>query len=320
MAAEGHQIIGAGRAGPGNFDRNLFENFVNFDLGEKPDITEHLMSADAVVHLAARVHVFEKTKDEALAMHRLINAEGTRRLAEQAAQTGVKKFIFVSSISVNGPSSDSVPFTETSTPNPAGPYGISKLEAENAVREVCARSDMKYAILRPPLVYGPGATANMHRLVKATYMRFPFPLFGVKTRRSFIYIDNLSDVIAFCLDKQTRSDTFLVSDGEPVLTTAMIKMIGKYMGRQARFFWMPQVLLKAAANAVGKGEELRRFVQNCEVDSSKIFSLGWRPVATMDMGIRKTVEHFLAQEAKRKASPELLTSAEALQVKTKHVQ
>jgi nucleoside-diphosphate-sugar epimerase len=245
---------------------------------------------DAVLHLAARVHVLSDNADAAAAFQR-VNVEGTVRLASAAKKARVKHFVFVSSIGVNGNQTLSEPFSEQSPPAPIGPYARSKWEAEQALAETLKRSGTALTIIRPPLIYGPGAPGNCVRLRKLAEKGLPLPIGRVSNKRSVISVANLDDFFVHVLENPAaRDELFLVSDGEDVSTPDLLRKIAHAMNRSSRLLPFPVPILKAAATAAGKRNEFERLTASLQVDSSKARELlGWKPVESLDQGIHRWI-------------------------------
>ena len=254
------------------------------------DADRDFEGVDTVIHLAGRAHVMNDTVIDSLDVFRRINVAGTERLARAAARAGVKKFIFISSIKVNGESSQS-PYTEKDMPAPKDPYGISKYEAEQALTSIAAETGLKMVILRPPLVYGPGVKANFKSLIRIVTSGLPLPFKSTHNRRSFIYLGNLTDAIfTSVVHSKAAGETFLVSDGQDVSTPDLIKMIACAMNKKVVLFSLQPSILKALCKIVGKTEELEKLTGSLLVDSSKIRNLlSWKPPFTLEEGIRETV-------------------------------
>lgn len=270
------------------------EDFVIGDLGPATVWDWALRGADAVIHLAARAHMMHDTATEPLAEYRRINVHATRALAEAAGKAGVRRFIFLSSIKVNGEATAAQSFSEDDTPHPQDHYGISKWEAEQALRESTAASGMEAVVLRAPLLYGPGVKGNFLDLIRAVERGFPLPLASVHNRRSLLYVDNLADAIILCLDHPAAAGkTYLVADDDGVSTPDLIRAITHACDRPARLFPFPLSLLKLAAAAIGKSAAVSRLLGSLQVDSGKIRGeLGWRPRCDMDRGLRQTAEWY----------------------------
>ena len=262
------------------------------DLSAQTDWTVALAGADAVVHLAARVHVMRDTVRDPLAEFRRVNTEGTLNLARQAAAAGVKRFVFISSLKVNGEvTQPGHAFTEDDVSSPQDAYGQSKQEAEQGLRQIASTTGMEVVIIRPPLVYGPGVKANFASLMRAVQRGWPLPLGAVLNQRSFVALDNLVDLIVTCITHpRAANQTFLVSDGKDLSTPDLIKRMARAMNRPARLMPVPVWALKAGASLLGKGDEVQRLCGNLQVDISKARSLlGWVPPVSVEEGLRRAV-------------------------------
>lgn len=259
-------------------------------LGPDADWSAVLTGADVVVHAAAHVHVEAADDEAARSAFRLANVEGTRRLAEQAAAAGVRRFVFISSIGVNGPRTDH-PLSENDTPAPEGPYAWSKFEAEQVLSEVAARTGMQWVTVRPPLVYGPAAPGNFSRLVRWTARGLPLPLGAVNNRRTLIAIDNLVDLIVTCLRSEAAAgQLFLAGDSESLSTPELLRVVAQAQGRRVRLFPVPVALLRAAAALVGRSADIERLCGNLEVDIGKARRvLGWTPPLSTHDALRRAV-------------------------------
>lgn len=252
-------------------------------------------AVDVVIHCAARVHFMKDDPVRALSEFRRVNVAGTETLIKAAAQAGVKRFIFLSSVKVQGEHSmPGQPFRETDSPAPADPYGLSKLEAESAVRSVASAEGMEFVIIRPPLVYGPGVKANFLSMMKWLHRRVPLPLGAIHNKRSLVAIDNLVDLIVTCMHHPAAANqVFLVSDGEDFSTTELLQRLGHSLGKPARLLPVPMSLFKAGATLVGKREVAQRLCGSLQVDISKSWELlGWAPPVSADEAMRRTAEVF----------------------------
>ena len=277
------------------------QNVVVGDIGSDTDWSAALTGVDCVIHCAARAHVTNETEADALAAYRAVNVEGTRRLAEQAAAAGVRRLVFLSSVKVDGESTDGLPgpFRSGSprgyAPRDDGklqdPYGISKREAEDALWEISTKTGLEVVVIRPPLVYGPGAKGNLARLLKLVRSGVPLPLGAVQNKRSLIGLDNLVDLLIRCVDHPAAAgQTFLVSDGEDLSTPDLLRHMAAAMGRSARLFPVPVSLLRLAGSALGKRAEIDRLVGSLQIDSSHTRQvLGWAPPVSVQEGIRRMV-------------------------------
>ena len=252
-----------------------------------------LGNASVLIHLAARVHVMRNTAVDTLAAFRSMNAQGTLNLCRQAAAAGVKRFVFISSVKVNGESTSPVQvFNENDVPNPQDAYGQSKLEAEEGLRQISAETGIEVVIIRPPLVYGPGVKANFAALMRAVQKGWPLPLGAVHNQRSLIALDNLVDFIITCISHPLAANqTFVVSDGQDLSTTELLKGMAKAAGVPSRLLPIPVWALQAAASVLGKGEVIQRLCGNLQVDISKARNLlGWVPPISVEEGLRRAMQ------------------------------
>ena len=266
------------------------EGVVVGSIDTSTDWTAALAGCDAVVHLAARVHVMRDQASDAVTLLREVNTEGTLNLARQAASGGVKRFIFVSSIKVNGEGSDS-PYREVDPADPKDAYAVSKWEAEQGLIAIASETRMEVVILRPPLVYGPGVKANFLQLIKALRRGWPLPLGGIHNRRSLLYLGNLVDAIRLCLEHPAATgQTFLIDDGAPVSTPELVRALADAMGRPAWLVPVPVVLLELLGRLLGRREITARLTASLWVDSTAIrSSLGWTPPFSMADGLAATL-------------------------------
>ncbi|NMG33884.1 NAD-dependent epimerase/dehydratase family protein [Azoarcus sp. TTM-91] len=261
------------------------------------DWSEALRGAHAVIHAAARVHVMNDASPDPLAEFRAVNVEGTLRLAQQAVEAGVKQFVLVSSIKVNGERSmPGRPFIEDDPAAPEEPYSISKHEAEVGVRALAAGSGMSVTVVRPPLVYGPGVKANFERMMNWVARGVPLPLGCIENRRSFVGLTNLADLLCLCATHPAAEGrTFLAADGEDISTTELLLRLGRALGRPARLLPVPPVVLAGCFRAIGKAEVAGRLLDSLQVDASAARRiLGWKPPRTVDEELEATARHFLA--------------------------
>ena len=270
---------------------NNAEVVVVGEIDGNTDWTNALPSVDVVIHLAARVHVMKENFANPLAEFRKVNVEGTRHLAQSAANTGVKRFVYVSSVKVNGEQTDLSPFTELDIPNPQDPYGVSKLEAEQALHKISAETNLEVVIVRSPLVYGANVKGNFAQMIKVLAKGIPLPLSAVRNLRSLVYIENLVSALILCsTHPNAAGKAYLVSDGEDISTAELLRQLGEAMGQPARLFSCSPTLLKLAGRLIGKSEQLDRLLGSLQVDSSKIRKeLGWVPIVSFAEGIKKTV-------------------------------
>lgn len=274
------------------FDRTLyFETF-----NSKTDFGKALDNIDVVVHLAGCAHVATKFDYDRHEEFMDINFHGTRNLAEQSVQKGVKRFVFISSIGVNGKSTKpGVVLTEKDGESPYNSYTVSKLKAEQALRKIEKETGMEVVIIRPPLVYGPGVKANFLKLLNFVNSELPFPFAGVQNKRSFIAIDNMVDAIARCAaHEKAGGKTFFVSDDQSLSTSQLIEKISTAMGVNFRLFHFPPSIFKMILTVLGKKNIYNQLWEDLAIDSASIREhLGWRPKIGVDEGIRKTVHWYL---------------------------
>ena len=303
------------------------ESAVVGNIDASTDWSLALTGIDVVVHLAARVHIMNETAADPMAAFREVNVDGTRHLAEEAAKAGVKRFVFISSIKVNGEatlqsrgrrSEDgsqtteasnerpgtksrglsarnlSAAFSERDTPHPEDPYGRSKYEAELVLREIEASTGMEVVILRPPLLYGPGVKANFLKLIQLVDKGIPLPLGGVKNKRSLLSLSNFSDVISKCVtDPRAGGQTFTVCDGDDVSSGELVERIAKALGKNPRLLPVPEWLMKFAGKLTGKSEQVQRLCSSLQVDSSHVReTLDWNPPVTMDEELLRVAEWY----------------------------
>lgn len=252
--------------------------------------------ADVVVHLAARVHVMDDQSRDPLAMFRAMNVAATINLARQAARCGVKRFIFVSSAKVNGDVSRNSPFSVFDQAAPAEPYGVSKMEAEQALRAFSETSSMQLVIVRPPLVYGPGVRANFRRLMQLAKLRIVLPFASINNRRSMVALDNLVDLLITCAQHPAASgQTFMASDCDDVSTPELFRMLAHGMGRRTCLLPCPVGILHRAAGLLGQSATASRLFDSFQLDMRHTIStLGWAPVVSVQQAINDTCTHFMA--------------------------
>jgi nucleoside-diphosphate-sugar epimerase/lipopolysaccharide/colanic/teichoic acid biosynthesis glycosyltransferase len=252
-----------------------------------------LWGVDTVLHCAARTHVMREHAVDALALYREVNVEGTLNFAQQAAEAGVRRFVFISSIKVNGEANlPGQPFTEECDLAPQDAYSQSKAEAERALLALAAQTGMELVIVRPPLVYGPGVKGNFEDLAKAVRYGLPLPLGAVHNKRSLVALDNLVSLVLLCADRirspLAANQIFVVADGLDVSTTMLLRKMAQTAGRPSRLLPVPVGLLRAAARLLGKRAHADRLLNNLQVNASKARTLlGWRPVVTMDEQLAK---------------------------------
>ena len=270
------------------------EAFAIGSLSAETNWTAALRNVEQVVHLAARVHVMNDKSPDPLTEFRRVNVEGTACLARQAAVAGVRRFVFLSSIKVNGEFTEAgQSFTADDEPAPEDPYGISKHEGEQLLRQIAAETGMEVVIIRPPLVYGPGVKANFESMMRWLARGLPLPLAAVtQNRRSLVALDNLVDLIVTCLNHPAAANqTFLVSDGEDLSTAELLKRMGAAMGKPARLFYLPPTLLKLGASVLKRPGIYQRLCGSLQLDIAKTRQLlDWTPPVSVDEGLRRAAE------------------------------
>jgi nucleoside-diphosphate-sugar epimerase len=275
------------------------------NLGAGTDWRPALAGCDVVIHLAARVHVMSDQEQDPLRAYREVNVEATLNLAKQAVQQGVKRFIFISSVKVNGESTTGRPFSSADAPRPYEPYGQSKLEAETSLRELSHLTGLELVIVRPPLVYGPGVKANFRNLMRLVNLGIPLPFGSVNNSRSMVALDNLVDLLMVCSSHPNAAGgIFMVSDGMDLSIADLIRMIAGAMGKKCRLIPVPVGLLSAGTRMLGKGAVLERLVGSLQVGIAPTqATLGWTPVITPQAAIAQSVAHFLAECSKKNNGP-----------------
>lgn len=268
-----------------------------FDL-ERPELlaTTDLDGVDTVVHMAARVHVMRPTDDENRKLWQA-NVIATGALARAAAVAGVRRFIYVSSIKVNGERTSGQPITSFDEPAPCDAYGRSKLAAEEALRRLASATGLEVVVVRPPLVYGPGVAANFRRLLSLVARGVPLPLKAIDNRRSLVSVWNLADFIATVVGHaKAIHGTWLVADGEDLSTADLVHRIATAMGRRSRLFSVPPSLLRLAGRMLGREAEVSRLCDSLQVDASPARNaFGWTPPIAVDDAIERTVRWFVSE-------------------------
>lgn len=250
---------------------------------------------DVIIHLAGRAHILKEKNTDPLAEFRRINVEGTLKLARQALEKKVKRFIFISSIGVNGAVTSQYPFNEDAQPNPHADYAISKLEAEEALKKLFAGSETELVIIRPPMVYATHAPGNFARLLKLVETNLPLPFAGTKNKRSFVALENLVDFIQICVKHPNAANqTFLVADRSRISTRELVQYLKQGMGKTAYFIYIPQPLMKLGAACVGKLKLYEQLFESLEVDTSKAQKLlGWIAPLSTQQAMRQAGQNYL---------------------------
>ena len=284
-------IIGCVRQPHNSLTKNI--NYVNIDsLLDENAIEKALQKVDILIHTAGRAHIFNTSDANSLADFHTINVDATLNLATHASLAGVSRFIFISSVGVNGCHTESAgAFSENTQPTPHNAYAISKWEAEQGLMNIAAETGLEVVIIRPPLVYGYNAPGNFGSLVKAITRGIPLPLKNINNQRSFIALDNLIDFIITCATHPNAANqTFLISDGHDLSTPDLIRGIANAAGVPARLFPMPTWALQMSGNLLGKSDAVQRLCGNLQVDISKARDLlGWTPPISVEEGLKRAI-------------------------------
>ena len=300
LAKSGHQVRNTARSIAPN--RSTTRELITCDL-ESANSLDHLTTGcDAIVHLAGRAHVMSDNPATSESLYLSANVDVTKKLAQSAARTGVKRMILMSSVKVNGESTTiDVPFTAQDTPNPQDPYGRSKAQAEQALWNVTSASELEGVVIRPPLVYGPGVRANFASLIGIVNRGIPLPLGSIQNRRSFVSLDNLVDLISTTVQSPNAAgNTFLVSDGHDLSTPELVRSIASALDQSPKLFPFPSALLKLAATATGKRSAYDRLCGSLTVDIALTKQkLSWTPPITVQDSMQRTVDAFIGSKESR---------------------
>lgn len=256
-------------------------------------------SIDTIIHLAARVHLMQDNATDPMAAYRETNTASTLNLAQQAADAGVRRFIFISSIKVNGEGLD-IPYTEEMHPNPSDAYAVSKWEAEKGLLKIAQKTDMEIVILRPPLVYGDGVKANFLRMLQWINKGIPLPFGAIQNQRSLLYIGNLIDAIQICITHPSAANqTFLIGDSSPLSTSELIKKLAHYSHKPTRLFNIQPSVLRNTLALLGKKQEAKRLLSSLTLDNQHICNtLKWTPPFSTDEGLAQTVNALSSKDIK----------------------
>jgi nucleoside-diphosphate-sugar epimerase len=274
------------------------EHFVVPDINAQTDWQDAVKGVDVIIHAAARTHVLQDSSVDPLAEYRKVNVEGSLNLAQQAFEAGVKRFLFISSIKVNGESTcPGNSFSAEDVPMPLDAYGISKNEAELGLMQLAARTGLEVVIIRPALVYGPGVKANFLTMMRWLNRGIPLPFGAIQNKRSLVALDNLVDLIITCVEHPAAANqVFLVSDDEDISTTELLRGISTSMGKPSRLITIPAWMLSLVAKLSGKDDIAQRLLGSLQIDISKTRKLlGWVPPVSVDQALRDTVDDFLTR-------------------------
>jgi UDP-glucose 4-epimerase len=254
-----------------------------------------LADVDTVIHCAAYVHQSQASNHQQFRDYFRVNRDGTLRLAQEAVRLGIRRFIFLSTIKVNGESTSlDSPFDSTCHPHPLDPYGLSKWQAEQGLHEISNRTGLEVVVIRPPLVYGPGVKANFFNLMVLVSKGLPLPFAAIHNKRSLLSLDNLVDLLVLCIDHAAAvGRTFLVSDGEDLSTPQLIRLLSQSMRRSPRLFWMPPAMLRLVGYVIGRSQQVNRLLDSLQVDGrSTLDALNWSPPFKTSNSIQATVDWF----------------------------
>lgn len=289
LKSVGHDVAGTSR-----WPNSGFDVVVIPEIDEATEWDEALKGVDVVIHLAARAHIIHDNIQDPMTEYDRTNHLGTKRLAEECVKKNIKRFIYVSSIGVNGSCTQKHAFSEKFTPSPKEPYAISKYRAENALNSIADSSNLELVIIRPPLVYGPGAKGNFYRLLKLVKHGIPLPIASVNNKRSMIGLSNLVDILTRLVSVDViPSKMYLVSDGEDISTREFVSKISVCMHKKPRIFNFPQFIIRIVMNLIGKFKEYNKLTGDLVIDSSLFRKeLGWDPVNTIDQEISNAVTWF----------------------------
>jgi nucleoside-diphosphate-sugar epimerase len=294
LANSDYKIFAAVRKSISDFP-SVVEQWKFDGISSTTDWNNALQGIDCIIHTAARVHIMSDTVNDPLEEFRSINTKGTLNLARQAAESGVKRFVYLSSIKVNGESTQlDMPFIEDNKFVPTDPYALSKYEAELGLLELAKKTQMEVVIIRPPLVYGPGVKANFLNIMKWLNKGIPLPFGSIHNKRSLVALDNLVDLILTCIDHHAAANqVFLVSDGEDLSTTELLQRVASALGKHSRLLPINQKLLELSLTLIGKKSLSQRLCSSLQVDISKAKKLlNWTPPISVEEGLRKTAEAF----------------------------
>jgi nucleoside-diphosphate-sugar epimerase len=303
LSSQGHQMIGAVRSVPVSRDGFSGTELIAVgDIHSSLDWMPCLAGVDTLVHLANRAHVMHESDANFLALYRSINTIGTLQLARQAASAGVKRFIFISSVKVNGESTlPGQSFSPVSESIPTDPYGLSKYEAEQGLRELSLRTGMEVVIIRPPLIYGPGVKANFLKMMKWLEKGIPLPLGSITNQRSLLGIHNLLDFISVCLTHpKAAGQIFMISDDHDISTTELLKEIASAMDCTPRLLPIPQYVLEKGFMLLGQSHIAERLCASLQLDITLAKTLlSWKPPYSFKDQINKTVAAYLSERSSK---------------------
>lgn len=293
-----YDVVAVARSNRGG-DNKTCRFFSGMELGESAGWAEVVHGVDAVIHCAARAHVMNDKSVDPLAEFRRVNVDGALSLANEASKAGVKRFVFVSTVKVNGESTNHrTPFSEADERSPEDPYARSKAEAELRLQDFCAEKGMELVVVRPPLVYGPGVKGNFQSLLKLCKLPVPLPFASMKNKRSMVYVGNLADFLVRCVHAPRASgETFLISDDEVFSLSELLRELRHAQGRAAWLIPVPDFLFRVTGVILGKAAALERLTGALVVDAGKARDvLGWSAPYSVRQGLSATVDDFNQRE------------------------
>lgn len=294
LIRKGHQVVAATRHKCAALDYVPTRSVVVGEIEAATDWSAALEGVEVIIHLAARVHVMQQQAADTLAAFRQVNTAGTLQLAEQAAEAGAKRFVYLSSIKVNGESTTSRPFTENDLTAPMDPYAQSKWEAEQQLLALAADTGLEVSIIRPPLVYGPGVRSNFLRLLGLAAKAWPLPLASIHNRRSMVGIQNLCSLLEVCIQHpDAGGEVFLISDDQDISTPQLLRMLAAAMECPCRLMPFPPSILAGISKLLGQDAVWSRLAGSLQVDISKArYKLGWQPVMSLEQGLAETAAWY----------------------------
>ena len=297
LASLGHELVALTRSTSSvkPHESELVKLSAIGDIDGSTNWSPYLVGVESIVHLANRAHVMNEQVSDPLSLYRAINTDGTLHLARQAVAAGVKRFIFISSIKVNGElTKPGQPFTADDVSVPLDPYGLSKYEAELGLRQIAQETGLEVVVIRPPLIYGPGVKANFLKMMRWVERGIPLPLGSIHNQRSLVGIDNFLNFISLCLTHpKAAGKTFLVSDDHDLSTTELLKGIARSMGQSSKLLAIPQGILEGVLGILGQRRIAERLCGSLQLDIQPTKDqLGWRPPYSFEDQMRKTIEAY----------------------------
>lgn len=288
-----YELVGLSRSENNSFPSGVHHLLIG-DLVSQKDLVQKLQGVDVLIHTAARAHIMNDKAPDPLAEFRQVNMAATLNLAHQAAEAGVRRFIFISSVKVNGEQTEPAQrFTAEDIPAPKDPYGISKWEAEKGLKNIALETGMELVIIRPALIYGPGVKGNFVSMIRLLEKGLPLPLGAIHNKRSLLALDNLLDFIITCIEHpKAANQVFLASDGEDLSTSDLLYGVATAMGKPSRLYPIPAGVLQLVANLLGKQDMANRLLGSLQMDISKAQELlGWSPPISVNEGLKRCMSY-----------------------------